>query len=145
MEEKNKGGRPKLTLEDLPKNWQDKFAEMYAEGASHAEVRGWLARKMGTYSIGTWERFKKDCPEFLEAIQLGLVYSHAWWAAQGRKGVWGGKDFNANGYRFQVMNRFPDHYRDKQTVEVTTFEQKLRDAVERKLNAHTQDDSAEIE
>jgi hypothetical protein len=42
--------------------------------------------------------------------------AQAWWEDQGQKGIWQ-KRFNANAYRLQVTNRFPQEWRDKQTLE----------------------------
>ena len=45
-------------------------------------------------------------------------FSLAWWEAQGLAGIWS-KDFNAHAYRLQMMNRFPDDWRDRQELEVS--------------------------
>jgi ssDNA-binding replication factor A large subunit len=41
-----------------------------------------------------------------------------WWEEQGQKGVWG-EGFNANAYRLQVCNRFPQEWRDRPETHVT--------------------------
>ena len=56
--------------------------------------------------------------EFLDALTRARDLSLSWWEDQGQKGIWS-REFNANAFKLQVMNRFPDDYRDKQSIEHT--------------------------
>ena len=44
-------------------------------------------------------------------------FSLGWSEGQANAGIWS-RDFNANAYRLQMMNRFPNDWRDRQEVEV---------------------------
>ena len=39
-------------------------------------------------------------------------FALGWWEEQGRKGVWGGKEFNDRAFRLQVLNRFPEEWKE---------------------------------
>lgn len=57
-----------------------------------------------------WE---KAHPEFLAAMIRARELSQAWWEKAGQKGIKTTKNFNANAYRLQVINRFPQDWRDR--------------------------------
>lgn len=90
----------------------DRVVELAKDGLGRIE----LAAELGVtrQTLATWEEAH---PEFLAATTRAAEISGAWWAKQGRMGIWAGKDFNANAYRLQVMNRFPADWRDKQDIE----------------------------
>lgn len=66
-------------------------------------------------TLANWEAAH---PEFLGATTHARDLAAGWWAEQGRKGIWS-KHFNAPAYRLQVLNRFPDDWRDKREHEVS--------------------------
>jgi len=76
----------------------------------------------------TLDNWAKEHPEFLDAISRARELALSWWEDQGQKGVWAGSQFNANAYRLQVLNRFPDDWREKVeqvhsgAIEVTRIE-----------------------
>ena len=73
----------------------------------------------------------------------------AWWEDSGQAGIGQGRNFNAVAFIFQMKNRFPKDYRDKQVLEHTgdAFREFL--AMARKAgkpgpdNPHKGDDDAE--
>lgn len=101
------GGRPT----DYSASACDTVIHLGAEGASRAE---WAAElDIAIQTLANWETAH---PEFLAATTRARNLAQAWWEKQGRKGIWS-RDFNAAAYRLQVMNRFPDDWRDKQSHE----------------------------
>ena len=66
-------------------------------------------------TLANWERAH---PEFFGAMRRARELALAWWEDEGQKGVWE-RGFNANAYRLQVTNRFPDEWRDKRSHEHT--------------------------
>ena len=66
----------------------------------------------------TLASFESKHPEFLQSMLRARELSQAWWEDQGQTGIWN-REFNANAYRLQVTNRFPEAWRDKQQVEHT--------------------------
>lgn len=57
-------------------------------------------------------------PKVAEAVSHGTVLSQKWWERNGRKGLWGGKEFNSTAFVFQMKNRFRHDYADNPRVEV---------------------------
>ncbi len=102
-------GRPT----DYRPEFCDKAIELAREGCGKAEI----ALELGT-SRPTLDAWTEKHPDFLYAMTQARELAAGWWEAQGRKGIWS-REFNANAYRLQVMNRFPDDWRDKTTQEVT--------------------------
>ena len=57
--------------------------------------------------------------EFSRAIKRGLEKAQAWWEMKGRVATFGGVDgYNATSFIFNMKNRFPDDWRDKQEREI---------------------------
>lgn len=54
-------------------------------------------------------------PNFSNAISRARDLAEAWWAKQGRKGIWS-REFNSSAYRLQMMNRFGWGERSSQEV-----------------------------
>jgi len=75
--------------------------------AAHAEI------DVARVTLDRWcDEHVDFCHAMLRARELAL----AWWESQGNMGIWS-REFNANAYRLQVTNRFPDDWRDKQEVD----------------------------
>jgi hypothetical protein len=68
--------------------------------------------------FGTLNAWRDKYPEFQAALTRARELAQAWWENEGQKGIWS-RDFNANGYRLQMLNRFPETWRDKPDVAVS--------------------------
>ena len=102
---KNPVGRPPLYRREMC----DQIRELAkADGMGKAE----LAAELGI-SRQCWSEWAKAHPEFGDAIQDAVFLAQAWYERKGRLGIDKGKDFNAQVWRIQMFNRFPDDYRDK--------------------------------
>lgn len=100
----------------------ERVIELAKEGCGKAEI----ALELGV-TRQTLDNWAAAHPEFLDAITCAREASAGWWEAQGRHGITN-RDFNANAYRLQVMNRFPADWRDKQEHEHTVrFEEALNE------------------
>ena len=104
-------GRPKGSDKYLP-SMDVLVIERGREGASKTQI----ACSLGV-ARSTLDAWCNAHPTFSEAMSLALTFSQAWWEDLGQKGINRGKDFNAVAFMFQVKNRFPHDYRDKQTTE----------------------------
>ena len=104
------GGRPKVKLSEIPKDWETEMLELYAEGASDIEVR---ATALDCMSDDLWYRLIEEEPEFSRAVKKGKSVSHAWWERKGRKSL-EVKDFSYTGWYMNMKNRFK--WADKQEV-----------------------------
>lgn len=68
-------------------------------------------------SRDTFYRWQEKYPEFSDAVKGMRARSQAWWERKGREATFGGVDgFNATSFIFNMKNRFPDEWRDKQEV-----------------------------
>ena len=86
-----------------------------ATGASKAE----MAHALGC-SRTTMDVWAAQHQEFLNAIKEALDLAQGWWEREGRKAVFGAKPgFNATAYIFNMKNRFPADWKDRQAVEHT--------------------------
>ena len=91
----------------------DRAVELGKEGKSKAQI----AASLGCVRQ-TLDNWAEKYPQFLDALTRARDLSLSWWEDQGQKGIWS-REFNANAFKLQVMNRFPDDYRDKTSVEHT--------------------------
>ncbi len=101
-------GRPT----DYAPGFCERVVELGKEGYSKAMIAGEL--DVVRQTLDNWAA---QHPEFLDAMTCAREFSLAWWEKQGLEGIWS-RDFNAQAYRLQVMNRFPDDWRDRQQVEL---------------------------
>lgn len=103
------GGRPTKYRPEMC----DTLAGMGSDGEGMAEA--YVALKI---SPDTFHRWVKEIPEFSEAVKAYRARSQAWWEEMGRKGTFGlTEGFNGTGFVFNMKNRFPDDWRDKQEVD----------------------------
>jgi hypothetical protein len=112
---KNKVGRPRITLDALPKDWKEKILQMSAVGMSDVEIRAKLcltgAGKTIKFHQKTWDSIKAREEEFLLTLQIGKILCEAWWREQGRTSL--KREYYQTGLWYANMkNRF--HWRDKE-------------------------------
>lgn len=101
----SKRGRPKQSLNKLPKNWQDYIISLMSEGASLVEVKAKFS-----ISNNLHERWMKEEKDYWETIKRGLQYSQAWWEREGRINL-ENRNFNYAGWYMNMKNRF--NWRDR--------------------------------
>ena len=99
-EDKHPGGRPKITLADLPANWEELILNEMRAGASLCEIEGML-----DIAPGTRKRLMREHPEFLAAIKKGIRLSKAWWLSQGRLHL-NAMKFDSTLWYMNMKNRF---------------------------------------
>ena len=105
----HKGGRPKKTLKDLPKNWKSIILRNMKVGASKQEIKLELS-----ISNDLFERFFKENEEFSETIKRGVEMSEGWWMKQGRINLENRK-FSPVLWYMNMKNRFG--WKDKAELE----------------------------
>ena len=91
----------------------EQVVEFGRQGMGKAEIAFELAVCRDT--VNEWAR---QHPDFSDAIRRATDFAAGWWATQGRTGI-RDRNFNAQAYRLQVLNRFPSDWRDKQSLEHT--------------------------
>lgn len=93
-------GRPRTTVDDLPKDWRDIVASVAQEGGSDVEARVLLG-----ISATAWYTLLEDSQEFKETIKDAKAVCETWWERTGRElAVKGGG--NATIWIFNMKNRF---------------------------------------
>ncbi len=102
-------GRPS----DYDPAFCERVIDLGKEGASKAE----MAAELGVVRQ-TLDNWCDAHPEFLDAVKEALSFSQAWWEKQGRIATFGATpNFNATSFIFNMKNRFPNDWRDKQEVD----------------------------
>jgi len=94
-------GRPKKTLDGLPKNWKEEVLKLAKNGGSDVEIRVAL----GCISQDLWERFIAEEEEFSLTIKKAHLLCQCWWESQGRKGI-RSKVFQTGLWTMNMKNRF---------------------------------------
>ncbi len=107
-------GRPKITLNDLPKGWAEKCIELGKEGASDVEMR---VEALDCICHETWTRLLEEEPLFSETIKKARLYCNQWWEKKGRINL-ENNTFSYTGWYMNMKNRFG--WRDKNENENTT-------------------------
>lgn len=109
MTETKRGkGRPMITLDDLPKDWDKKVLDLAKEGGSIIELAVLLGISRDTF----YELSKRD-KDFSDTIKECKSLSEAWWIRNGRTNL-GNKDFSYVGWYMNMKNRFG--WRDRHDV-----------------------------
>jgi hypothetical protein len=98
-----------------PTDYRSEFCERVIELGKEGYSKAMIAHDLGV-TRKTLDNWAETNPEFLHAIHDARDAALGWWELQGHKGIWS-REFNANAYRLQVTNRFPDDWKDKQEVD----------------------------
>lgn len=104
----------------------DAIIEAGREGKTVAE----MAAEIGI-TRETFNQWRKDKPEFSDAVKIGLDMAQGWWEGLGRKGAAGMSEINPTVFIFNMKNRFREDWRDKHdheysgTVNVTAVERTI--------------------
>jgi len=93
-------GRPKITLDDFPKGWEEEILALGKVGASDVEMRGYL----NCICHETWTRLIEEEPHFSETIKKASALCQIWWEKNGRLNL-ENKDFSATLWYMNMKNR----------------------------------------
>lgn len=105
-----------------------RVVELGREGKSRAQIAA--ALDVSRQTVATWEKTHRA---FLDAMSRAHDLALAWWEEQGTRGIWAGKQFNAQAYGLQMRNRFAAEYsRPEATFELNLDE--VRAALASKLD-----------
>lgn len=103
-----KTGRPPITLNDLPKDWETQIIALASDGASIVELSVELGINRSTF----YELSKRD-KHFSNTIKRCKELSEQWWEKEGRTNL-KNRDFNYVGWYMNMKNRFG--WRDRHDV-----------------------------
>lgn len=129
---RRKVGRPRTTVDDLPKGWKQLVMDCGQEGGSAVEMRCLLG-------IGqtAWETLLADSEEFRVTVKEAQALCEVWWERRGREMAMG-KDGNATVWIFNMKNRFG--WRDKQEIDHTSSDGSMTPPKRIELVAPGEDD-----
>ena len=116
-------GRPKISIDEFPKNWKEELSRMGSEGQLDVDAKVYLH-----ISNDTFTRMMAEEPEFSEAISIMRQLSHSWWARLPRQAFGSGtsKQMNSNLYALVMRNKFKDEWNNAESkVDITTQGDKL--------------------
>ena len=120
---KNPVGRPRKTLNDLPKNWKLILTELGSQGKFDMDAKVRLGLSNDLFS-----RFMEEEPEFSEAIYNMRQLSETWWTSISIKAFESGtsKNINSNLYALMLRNAFKNNWNEAQTkVDITSGGDKI--------------------
>jgi hypothetical protein len=116
-------GRPKISIDEFPKNWKEELSRMGSEGQLDVDAKVYLH-----ISNDTFTRMMSEEPEFSEAISIMRQLSHSWWARLPRQAFGSGtsKQMNSNLYALVMRNKFKDEWNSAESkIDITTQGDKL--------------------
>tara|TARA_R110000803_G_scaffold114896_1_gene183329 strand:+ start:370 stop:798 length:429 start_codon:yes stop_codon:yes gene_type:complete len=108
MIKKNKGGRPKIELTDLPKGWEEIIINLSKKGASLVE----LAVSLDICRDTLYALIERE-PKFSDTIKRCKGYCEAWWLSKGRTEL-ENQAFSYTGWYMNMKNRF--NWADKKEI-----------------------------
>jgi hypothetical protein len=115
-------GRPKISIDEFPKNWKEELIRMGNEGMLDIDIKVYL-----NISNDTFYRLMNEEPEFSEIVSRMRQLSHAWWVAISRNSFTQGtsKQVNSQLYSLVLRNRFKDEWNAENKVDITTGGEKI--------------------
>lgn len=119
----NPVGRPKISIDEFPKNWKEEAIRMGQEGMLDIDLKVYL-----NISNDTFTRMMAEEPEFSEAVSMMRSHSHAWWARLPRQAFGSGtsKQMNSNLYALVMRNKFKDEWNHQESkIDITTQGEKI--------------------
>ena len=116
-------GRPKISIEEFPKDWKEQLIKMGNEGMLDIDIKTYL-----NISNDTFTRLLNEEPQFLEIVSQMRQLSHAWWVAISRNSFATGtsRQVNSQLYSLILRNRFKDEWNQAENkVDITTGGEKI--------------------
>ncbi len=115
-------GRPRLTLDEFPKDWKEQLLRMGSEGMLDVDIKVYL-----NISNDTFARLLVDEPQFLEIVSQARQLSHSWWVSISRNSFASGtsKQVNSQLYSLILRNRFKDEWNAENKVDITSGGEKI--------------------
>jgi len=97
-----------------PSEYRPEFCEKVVVLGEKGYSKAMIAGELGVVRM-TLDVWCKEWPLFNDAMDRAREASLSWWEAQGNAGIWS-REFNANAYRLQVLNRFPADWRERTEI-----------------------------
>ena len=118
----NPVGRPRLTLDEFPKDWKTELIKMGEQGMLDVDIKAYL-----NISNETFSRLLEREPEFLEIVSRMRTLSHIWWINISRNSFASGtsKQVNSQLYSLILRNRFKDEWNAENKIDITTQGEKI--------------------
>jgi hypothetical protein len=118
----NPVGRPRITIDEFPKDWKTELIKMGEQGMLDVDIRAYL-----NISTETFYRLLERESEFLEVVSRMRELSHIWWINISRNSFANGtsKQVNSQLYSLIMRNRFKDEWNAENKVDITSGGEKI--------------------
>jgi hypothetical protein len=118
----NPVGRPKISIDEFPKDWKEHLLRMGADGMLDVDIKAYL-----NISNDTFYRLMEEEPQFSEIVSQMRTLSHAWWVSISRNSFANGtsKQVNSQLYSLILRNRFKDEWNAENKIDITTQGEKI--------------------
>jgi hypothetical protein len=118
----NPVGRPKITIDEFPKDWKTELIKMGEQGMLDVDIKAYL-----NISNDTFYRLMEEEPQFSEIVSQMRTLSHAWWVSISRNSFASGtsKQVNSQLYSLILRNRFKDEWNAENKIDITTQGEKI--------------------
>jgi hypothetical protein len=118
----NPVGRPKISIDEFPKDWKEHLLRMGADGMLDVDIKAYL-----NISNDTFYRMMEEEPQFSEIVSQMRTLSHAWWVSISRNSFASGtsKQVNSQLYSLILRNRFKDEWNAENKIDITTQGEKI--------------------
>ena len=118
----NPVGRPKISIDEFPKDWKEHLLRMGADGMLDVDIKAYL-----NISNDTFYRLMEEEPQFSEIVSQMRTLSHVWWVNISRNSFANGtsKQVNSQLYSLILRNRFKDEWNAENKIDITTQGEKI--------------------
>jgi hypothetical protein len=118
----NPVGRPKITIDEFPKDWKTELIKMGEQGMLDVDIKAYL-----NISNDTFYRLMEEESQFSEIVSQMRTLSHAWWVSISRNSFASGtsKQVNSQLYSLILRNRFKDEWNAENKIDITTQGEKI--------------------
>jgi hypothetical protein len=118
----NPVGRPKITIDEFPKDWKTELIKMGEQGMLDVDIKAYL-----NISNDTFYRLMEEESQFSEIVSQMRILSHAWWVSISRNSFASGtsKQVNSQLYSLILRNRFKDEWNAENKIDITTQGEKI--------------------
>lgn len=122
-----------------PSKYDPKYCQQVIDHMSQGFSFESFAGKIGV-AKDTLYQWDKNHQDFSDAKKEGFEKNRLFWEEQAMRGMWAGKKFNPTVWIFNMKNRFPKEWRDRQEVEAGPETRKTF-TLAYKLDKESSDDS----
>lgn len=109
--------RPRLWKRGRQSTFKPEYCQMVMEWGAQGKSMQWICAELGHFPM-TIARWRKQFPDFDNAVEMAKLLSQQWWEEAGQRGLTR-PVFRESIYKLTMMCRFPEDWSPKENLNLS--------------------------